>query len=165
MTIESDAIDYYRNRPRDRAAAEVLRALVGVVGEHAESAQLRSLAFESGRILARWHPLPECATLAEFEQAADSAFREADWGTLRAEPEGGEIVFVHGAPPLQAWFGADHGVWSEGLFEGILAEWLQHLGAGDTLDVRSVDSDDGHSLRYRFAHRSHFAAAARETKA
>jgi hypothetical protein len=157
-------LKYLEGLPRDAAAASTLRALCGVLRDFGDSEQLRSLAYEAGRKLAEERPLGECADLAAFAEAADRSFRESGWGTLRAEADSEAVDFWHGAPPLAAWFGADHGEWCCGLFEGVLAEWLRQMGAGEMLAVRHV-SEDGATdevavtLRYRFAHRAKLRVA------
>lgn len=162
--MDNATLSYLEHLPRDAAAAAVLRALCGVLRDFGDSEQLRSLAYEAGRHMAAERPLGECADLAAFSEAADRCFRDNGWGTLQAEADGEAVDFRHGAPPLTAWFGVEHGEWCCGLFEGVLAEWLQQMGAGEMLAVRHVPEEEGAAattpatLRYRFAHRTKLRA-------
>lgn len=163
--MEDATLSYLEGLPRDAAATAVLRALCEVLRDFGDTEQLRSLAYEAGRHMATAQPLGECGDLAAFSQAADRCFRGNGWGTLRAEADGEAVDFRHGAPPLTAWFGAEHGEWCCSLFEGVLTEWLQQMGAGEMLAVRHVPEDDTDvataptTLRYRFAHRTKLRTA------
>jgi len=157
-----DEYNFLRRRSRDQVAREVLWALSKVLSTHADEAQLRSVAFEAGKELARSRPLSECETMAEFEQAGDAVFQAADWGTLRIETADDSVTFIHGAPPQDTWCSEQPPTWLEGLFEGVLAEWMRHLGAGDGLDVRYVGKGENDTMQYKLAHRSRFAEANRE---
>lgn len=156
-------LDYLSGLPRDRGAAETLRALCAVLRDFGDSEQLHSLAVQTGRTLARQRPLGECRDLQSFAQAADEQFRAAGWGTLQAATDGAAVDFRHDAAPLAAWFGADHGDWCYGLFEGVLAEWLETMGADEALEIQRVaeasEDDAGLTARYRFAHRAKLRAA------
>lgn len=160
--MNPDAYNFLRHRPRDQAARDVLGALTRVLGMHADEAQLRTVAFEAGRELARKRPLEACETMADFERAGDAVFRASDWGTLRVQTTDDAVTFIHGAPPQDAWEQESAPTWLEGLFEGVLAEWLRHLGAGDGLDVRYVGKGESDTMCYKLAHRSHFVEASRE---
>ncbi len=162
--MNSDAYQFLRQRARNQAAGEVLSALTKVLSAHADEAQLRSVAFEAGRELASRHPLAECETLADFERAGDALFRAADWGTLSVETADDSVTFVHGAPPQDGWGPEPQPAWMEGLFEGVLAEWMRHLGAGDGLDVRYIGKGETDTMCYRLAHRASFSSATREQR-
>lgn len=160
-------LSYLSELPRDGSAAITLRALCEVLRDFGDSEQLRSLAFETGRSLAREHPLGDCPNLEAFAEAADAHFRTANWGTLQVSADGEAVDFQHGAPPLKAWFGADHGDWCYGIFEGVLSEWLQQMGADETLELRHLpdDTDDAAqaTAHYRFAHHARLRSAKRGT--
>lgn len=160
--MNPDAYNFLRRRARDQAASDVLWALTKVLSTHADEAQLRSIAFEAGRELARSRPLDECETMADFERAGDGVFRAADWGTLRVETADDAVTFIHGAPPQDAWKHEPAPAWLEGLFEGVLAEWLRHLGAGDGLEIHYVGKGESDAMCYKLAHRSRFAETSRE---
>lgn len=163
--MDDAVLSYLEQLPRDAAAVGVLRALCAVLRDFGDGEQLRSLAFEAGRKMAAEHPLDECPDLATFCEAADRCFRDNGWGTLQADSDGEAVDFRHGAPPLAAWFGAEHGEWCCGLFEGVLREWLQQMGASDMLAIRHIPESETSGgatptlLRYRFAHRAKLRAA------
>ena len=118
--------------------ATVLRALGEVLRDQVDTAQLRALAYIAGQSLATVHRLGPCETLADVEEEANKVLLKLDWGWLRIESRAEYVQFTHGCPPLRGWFGAEGMAWSGALFEGVFAEWLRGLGAGEQLDLRQV---------------------------
>ena len=155
------SLDYLQTRPRDGGALRVLQRLGQVLAEQVEPTQLRALAYLAGRTLGQELPLTGCDTLSDVEQQANQRLHALDWGWLRIEAGADDVHFVHGCAPLRAWFGADSLQWSGAIFEGLYAEWLQHLGAGEQLDLRQVGTATGPDdvLRYRLAHQHQFEQA------
>lgn len=156
MSSERSSAEYLQGLPRATAALPVLRALAAELRQQVPVEQLRALVYLTGRRLAAERPVIDLKTLAEFEQYARQQFAELDLGWLRLEETAAGVEFLHGAAPLASWFGTESAAWAPGLLEGIYAEWMRQLGAGDQLDVREVSQPPGEPLRFRMAHASSF---------
>ncbi|ULQ45369.1 hypothetical protein JN531_009530 [Flagellatimonas centrodinii] len=159
--MHSTSLEYLQSRPRESGAVSVLQSLGQVLAEQVEGPQLRALAYLAGRALGAAHPISTCNTLSDVEAAANQLLRRMDWGWLKVEAGAADVQFLHGCSPLRSWFGADGLSWSGAIFEGIYAEWLQHLGAGEQLDLRQVGDAEGVDdvLRFRLAHQHQFEQA------
>lgn len=158
-TEEADA--YWKSRPRGSAALPVLVALCAELQRQVPGEQMRALFYLAGGRVAAQHPMREVKTLAELQRRARLVLAELDLGWLKVEEGVGAVDFLHGAAPLGQWFGDSASAWAHGLLEGLYAEWMRQLGAGERLDVREVLEDGaegGDVLRFRLAHESSFGA-------
>jgi hypothetical protein len=157
--MDNPSLEYMQTRPRETGVATVLRALGEVLRDQVDTAQLRALAYIAGQSLATVHRLGPCETLADVEEEANKVLLKLDWGWLRIESRAEYVQFTHGCPPLRGWFGAEGMAWSGALFEGVFAEWLRGLGAGEQLDLRQVGDAVGADdvLCFRLAHLHQFA--------
>lgn len=151
--------EYLNSRRPPESAEPVLRVLATELELQIPAAQLRSLAYLAGRRFGTQRGIGEIKTLADFEQRANAVLSELSWGWLAVEEAAGAIDILHGCMPLKIWFGDAAMSWSPGFFEGVYAEWMRQLGAGDRLDVREVAVPAGTAevLRFRLAHESSFA--------
>lgn len=156
--MEEASYQYLKSRPRSAGAPIALRAIATELARQVPAGQMRSLLYLAGRGLAIEHPIQDARTLADFEGFAGRVFNQLDLGWFRVEEESGAVDFVHGCAPMLQWFGATAAEWSPGLLEGMYAEWMRQLGAGDRLDVRELSPADpgGEVLRFRLAHESSF---------
>lgn len=158
--MDPRSIDYLTRRSPREGAEPVLRALAAELEGQIPVAQLRSLAYMAGRRFGAQRGIGEIKTLADFEGQANSTMAELNWGWMAVEEAAGAVDIVHGCGPLKQWFGDAALSWSPGFFEGVYAEWMRQLGAGDRLDVREVvpsGAAGSDVLRFRLAHESSFA--------
>ena len=153
---------YLQSRPRVAGVPVVLRLLAVELSRQVPAAQLRALMYLAGRQLALENPIQDARTLADFEGFAGHVFGQLDLGWCRIEEEAGAVDFVHGCAPGASWFGAAGMECMPGLLEGMYAEWMRQLGAGDRLDVRELATAEagGDMLRFRLAHESSFGERA-----
>lgn len=158
--MDPRSIDYLSSRVPRESAEPVLRALAAELEGQIPVAQLRSLAYMAGRRFGAQHGLGEIKTLADFELQANHTMADLNWGWMAVEEAAGAVDIVHGCVPLKRWFGDAAMNWSPGFLEGVYAEWMRQLGAGDRLDVREVvlpAGAGGEVLRFRLAHESSFS--------
>ncbi len=158
--MDSASSRYLQSRQRADGAPLILRALGSELSRQLPDGQLRALLYLVGRQLAAARPMQDAKTLADFEIFAAGVFSAMDLGWSRVEEAAGAVDFVHGCAPLEQWFGADSGAWAPGLLEGMYAEWMRQLGAGERLDVRELTdaAPVGEQLRFRLAHESSFGS-------
>ncbi|MDM4771986.1 cellulose biosynthesis protein BcsD [Solimonas sp. SE-A11] len=157
MALDNRSEEYFRNTPRPQAALAVLRTLAVELAQQVPTEQLRALVYLAGRRIASEQAAVDLKTLADFEVFAQKTLARLDFGWVRVEENAAGVDFVHGCSPLPGLFGADSGHWAPGLLEGMYAEWMRQLGAGDQLDVREVASPPGSDLiRFRLAHAANF---------
>ncbi len=156
MSADRSSAEYLQNLPRATASLPVLRTLALELRQQVPIEQLRALLYLTGRRIAAERPVNDLKTLAEFEQFARLQLAELDLGWLKLEETASGVDFLHGAAPLSGWFGGDSSAWAPALLEGVYAEWMRQLGAGDQLDVREVAQLPGEPLRFRMAHASSF---------
>lgn len=157
--MDPRSIEYLNSRVRSDSTEPVLRSLAAELEQQAPSTQLRSLAYLAGRRLAAQRTIGDLKVLADFEGFANTTFSGLDWGWVRIEEAAGAIDILHGCTPLRRWFGEAGMSWAPGFFEGLYAEWMRQLGAGERLDVREIVTAGASSdiLRFRLAHESSFA--------
>lgn len=157
MALDSRSEEYFQSLPRPQAALAVLRSLTVELVQQVPADQLRALVYLAGRRIAAEQAPAEVKTLAEFEAFAQRALARLDLGWVRLEETAAGVDFVHGCSPLAALFGTETAGWSPGLLEGMYAEWMRQLGAGDQLDVREIAQPAGSELlRFRLAHAANF---------
>ena len=157
--MDSRSIEYLVARTRQESAEPVLRVLATELELQIPPGQLRSLTYMAGRRFGAQRSIGEIKTLADFEVFANEVLSSLDWGWVRIEEAAGAVDILHGCAPLQRWFGDAAMSWSPGFFEGVYAEWMRQLGAGERLDVREITPSGPASevLRFRLAHESSFA--------
>lgn len=117
--------------------------------------------YSAGRRFASERALVDVRTLADFEAHAQAVLSEQNWGWVEVRESQGAVDFVHGCLPIRVWFGEDAMQWAPGFFEGVHAEWMRQLGAGDRLDVREV-IEEGQMQElfvFRLANKANFAQA------
>ena len=152
------SLDYLKQRRPSETVEPLLRALSAELATQVPEGQLRALAYLAGRRFGTQQSIGEIRTLVEFEAFANDVLGRLDWGWMSIEEGTGAVDILHGCAPLQRWFG-DGGVpWAPGFFEGMYAEWMRQLGAGERLDVRQILGGTGSAevMRFRLAHESSF---------
>jgi hypothetical protein len=127
---------------------------------HVGTDQARALCFAAGTSIAVENRLVGVDKLGEMEQIINAFLKVRDWGWMRVEEHEDAVDFLHGCSPLRAWFGEECLGWAAALFEGLYAEWLRQLGAGERLELRQVDAPKGDDdlVCFRLMHESRFTA-------
>lgn len=157
--MDPRSLKYLTSTPRIQSPLPALIALGQELAAQIPVGQLRSLLYQAGRRFGVEHPIGDIRTLGDFEIYAQGLFQALDWGWVEIQESPGAVDIVHGCSPILGWFGPDAAEWAPGFFEGVYAEWMRQLGAGDRLDVREVISNRSSSdyLVFRLAHESNFA--------
>lgn len=156
--MDPRSLQYLQRRVTPESAGPLLRALATELEAQVPAGQLRSLAYLAGRRFGTEQTIGEVRTLVDFESFANQVLGRLDWGWMNVEEQTGAVDIVHGCLPLQRWFDGGAMTWAPGFFEGLYAEWMRQLGAGERLDVRQVVSQDAATevMRFRLAHESSF---------
>lgn len=157
--MDARSLDYLKQRRPAETVEPLLRALSAELQVQVPEGQLRALAYLAGRRFGAQQSIGEIRTLVEFEAFANETLGRLDWGWMRIEESADAVDILHGCAPLQHWFGDGANVWAPGFFEGMYAEWMRQLGAGERLDVRQIVGGSGTAdvMRFRLAHESSFA--------
>ncbi len=156
--MDPRSLDYLQQRTPPETVEPLLRVLAAELEVQVPGGQLRSLAYMAGRRFGAQRSIGEVRTLVDFETFANQVLGRLDWGWMRIEESTGAVDILHGCAPLQHWFGDGAPTWAPGFFEGMYAEWMRQLGAGERLDVRQIVSSAPVSdvMRFRLAHESSF---------
>ncbi|MES0873823.1 hypothetical protein ABSH63_07400 [Sinimarinibacterium sp. HSW-8] len=157
--MDPRSIEYLLRRRPAETVEPLVRALSAELQSQVPEDQLRALAYMAGRRLAAQHSIGEVRTLAEFEAFANDTLERLDWGWMQVEETPGAVDILHGCAPLERCFGEGVQGWAPAFFEGMYAEWMRQLGAGERLDVRQIlgGSLPSEVMRFRLAHESSFA--------
>lgn len=152
--------EYLQARPRTVGVPSILISLGGALDSSCAKDLLRDVMRKAGRALAQRYPLGACQSLADVEREANRILRPMDWGWLQIEARNDEVLFEYGCSPLRTWFGAEALVWSVGLLEGLIGEWLHRLDADEALEFHQVGQILGPDdiIHFKLAHRSRFAS-------
>lgn len=159
LDVEQGSLEYFLARPIDPRWSGFLRVLAEELSAQMPPAEIKAFFAVLGRRWAQKNPLPQGGDLKTFEREANVVFARQDWGWMRTRDLGNCIEFQHSCAPLRAAFGADAMGWSSGLIEGVYAEWLRELGAGNGLVLQQAGRAEGaaDTLRFRLAAHDYFA--------
>lgn len=121
-------LDYLLQRQISPQWRGMLSALASEFEAQIGHDELRQLMHRVGSRFAAAHPLPECASTAELEQALNLYWHEMDWGYVELADEAEALRIVHYCAPLQA-FGDAALAWTPAFLEGVYQTWMCALGA------------------------------------
>jgi hypothetical protein len=158
-TVELHSLEYFAARACDPQWKIFLRALADELGAQMPDTELRAFFHVIGGRIARQAPLPPGSSLADLEKNVNAYCAASGWGWLAVRDLSNSLEFQHSCAPLRAAFGDDALPWTSALLEGLYAEWVKQVGAGDQLELHQVGDAEGptDTLRFRLAHPSLFA--------
>lgn len=156
MKQKNDNLEsYFREQQVSLQWLSFLRALALELSANAEAADLRQLFCRVGERLAvdveeRFQAVE---TLAQLQDSLNKLWSGINWGWVELQEVKNHIEIHHQAAPLAEAFGDDALGWSVGLLEGFYQKVFKVLGAGDGMQVRSVEGEPGSMhIQFHFGH-------------